>query len=46
MIQEQRLVRLITLKLIPFLVLLYLVAYVDRSAVGFAKRHGRRHRPG
>ncbi|SPO54718.1 putative tartrate transporter [Pseudomonas sp. JV551A1] len=39
MIQEQRLVRLITLKLIPFLVLLYLVAYVDRSAVGFAKLH-------
>ena len=37
--QEQRLVRLITLKLIPFLVLLYLVAYVDRSAVGFAKLH-------
>jgi len=39
MVHEQRLVRLITWKLIPFLVLLYLVAYVDRSAVGFAKLH-------
>lgn len=36
---EMRLIRLITLKLIPFLILLYLVAYVDRSAVGFAKLH-------
>lgn len=36
---EQRLIRLITLKLIPFLILLYLVAYIDRSAVGFAKLH-------
>jgi len=37
--QELRLIRRITLKLIPFLVLLYLIAYVDRSAVGFAKLH-------
>ena len=37
--QELRLVRRITLKLIPFLILLYLIAYVDRSAVGFAKLH-------
>ncbi|TWI53472.1 sugar phosphate permease [Pseudomonas duriflava] len=36
---EMRLIRLITLKLIPFLILLYLVAYIDRSAVGFAKLH-------
>lgn len=39
MSQELALIRRITLKLIPFLVLLYLVAYVDRSAVGFAKLH-------
>ncbi|NIL18325.1 MFS transporter [Pseudomonas sp. AN3A02] len=39
MSQEQRLIRRITLKLIPFLILLYLIAYVDRSAVGFAKLH-------
>ncbi|MFI8432052.1 MFS transporter, partial [Pseudomonas sp. NPDC078863] len=37
MSQELRLIRRITLKLIPFLILLYLIAYVDRSAVGFAK---------
>ena len=36
---ETRLVRQITVKLIPFLVLLYLIAYIDRSAVGFAKLH-------
>ncbi|ACO81023.1 major facilitator family transporter [Azotobacter vinelandii CA] len=34
---ETRLVRQITVKLIPFLILLYLIAYIDRSAVGFAK---------
>ncbi|WPP02278.1 MFS transporter [Pseudomonas sp. HR96] len=39
MSQELRLIRRITLKLIPFLVVLYLIAYVDRSAVGFAKLH-------
>lgn len=39
MSQELGLIRRITWKLIPFLVLLYLVAYVDRSAVGFAKLH-------
>ncbi|MBD1587434.1 MFS transporter [Pseudomonas typographi] len=37
--QELALIRRITLKLVPFLVLLYLVAYVDRSALGFAKLH-------
>lgn len=36
---ESALIRRITRKLIPFLVLLYLVAYIDRSAVGFAKLH-------
>lgn len=36
---EARIIRTLTLRLIPFLVLLYLVAYVDRSAVGFAKLH-------
>ena len=30
MSQELRLIRRITLKLIPFLILLYLIAYVDR----------------
>jgi MFS family permease len=39
MSQELRLIRRITQKLIPFLILLYLIAYVDRSAVGFAKLH-------
>ena len=39
MSQELGLIRRITFKLIPFLVLLYLIAYVDRSAVGFAKLH-------
>ncbi|NIE73310.1 MFS transporter [Pantoea sp. Ap-967] len=39
MIDEARVTRKITLKLIPFLVLLYVVAYIDRSAVGFAKLH-------
>ncbi|WP_347557690.1 MFS transporter [Robbsia sp. KACC 23696] len=34
---EQRIVRRITLRLVPFLILLYLVAYIDRSTLGFAK---------
>lgn len=34
---ESRIVRLMTVKLIPFLILLYLVAYIDRSTLGFAK---------
>ena len=34
---ETRIVRLMTIRIIPFLVLLYLVAYVDRSTLGFAK---------
>ncbi|GGJ88092.1 MFS transporter [Pseudomonas matsuisoli] len=39
MTSEAQLIRRITLKLIPFLVVLYLIAYIDRSAVGFAKLH-------
>lgn len=34
---ESRIIRTLTLRLIPFLILLYLVAFIDRSAVGFAK---------
>ncbi|BAN49108.1 MFS transporter [Metapseudomonas resinovorans] len=36
---EARIIRTLTLRLIPFLILLYLVAFIDRSAVGFAKLH-------
>jgi len=36
---ETRIIRTLTLRLIPFLILLYLVAFIDRSAVGFAKLH-------
>ncbi|MCO8168583.1 MFS transporter [Pseudomonas sp. 21LCFQ02] len=36
---ESRIIRRLTLRLIPFLILLYLVAFIDRSAVGFAKLH-------
>jgi MFS family permease len=35
--QEARIIRLITVRLVPFLILLYTVAYVDRSTLGFAK---------
>lgn len=34
---EKRAMKAVTWRLMPFLVLLYLVAYVDRSNVGFAK---------
>lgn len=34
---EARVIRTITRRLIPFLILLYTVAYVDRSVLGFAK---------
>lgn len=36
---EKQIIRTITLRLIPFLILLYMVAFIDRSAVGFAKLH-------
>jgi MFS family permease len=35
--EERRIIALITRKLIPFLILLYIVAYIDRSTLGFAK---------
>ncbi len=36
-VQEKDLVRKVTWRLIPFLFLLYVIAYLDRSNVGFAK---------
>lgn len=38
-VNEAALVKRITTKLLPLLVILYTVAYVDRSAVGFAQLH-------
>ena len=37
--EEQRIVGMLTRKLMPFLALIYVVAYIDRSVVGFAKLH-------
>ncbi|BDC43030.1 MFS transporter [Paraburkholderia terrae] len=36
---EQRIMNLLIRRLIPFLALIYVVAYIDRSVVGFAKLH-------
>jgi MFS family permease len=36
---ERRIVGMLTRKLIPFLALIYVVAYIDRTVVGFAKLH-------
>ncbi|MBN3755974.1 MFS transporter [Paraburkholderia sp. Tr-20389] len=36
---EQRIMSLLVRRLIPFLALIYVVAYIDRSVVGFAKLH-------
>lgn len=36
---ESRIIGMLTRKLIPFLALIYVVAYIDRSVVGFAKLH-------
>ena len=36
---EKNVIRTVTYKLIPALVILYLVAYIDRAAVGFAHLH-------
>ena len=36
---EQRIMNLLVRRLIPFLALIYVVAYIDRSVVGFAKLH-------
>ncbi|KVL30740.1 MFS transporter [Burkholderia sp. MSMB1835] len=38
-VDERHLTRLLTRKLVPFLALIYVVAYVDRTVVGFAKLH-------
>ncbi len=35
--EERRIIRRVTVRLLPLLILLYTVAYVDRSVVGFAK---------
>lgn len=37
--EEHRIIGMLTRKLIPFLALIYVVAYIDRSVVGFAKLH-------
>ncbi|QGZ65848.1 MFS transporter [Paraburkholderia acidisoli] len=37
--EDQRIVGLIARRLVPFLALIYVVAYVDRTVVGFAKLH-------
>ncbi|AJG24335.1 MFS transporter [Cupriavidus basilensis] len=37
--EESRIISMLTRKLIPFLALIYVVAYIDRSVVGFAKLH-------
>lgn len=36
---EKDVIQTVTFKLIPALVILYLVAYIDRAAVGFAHLH-------
>ncbi len=36
---EKRIIGLLARKLLPFLALIYVVAYIDRSVVGFAKLH-------
>jgi MFS family permease len=36
---EKALIKKITLRLIPFVMIMYTVAYVDRSAIGFAQLH-------
>ena len=36
---EKALIKKITLRLIPFVMILYTVAYIDRSAIGFAQLH-------
>ncbi|KVM18270.1 MFS transporter [Burkholderia ubonensis] len=38
-VDERQLMRMLTRKLVPFLALIYVVAYVDRTVVGFAKLH-------
>nr|WP_153954586.1 MULTISPECIES: MFS transporter [Cupriavidus] len=38
-IEESRIIGMLVRRLIPFLALIYVVAYIDRSVVGFAKLH-------
>ncbi|WP_423393421.1 MFS transporter [Burkholderia sp. LMG 21824] len=38
-VDERQLMRTLTRRLVPFLALIYVVAYVDRTVVGFAKLH-------
>ncbi|WP_414437074.1 MFS transporter [Cupriavidus necator] len=38
-IEEGRIIGMLVRRLIPFLALIYVVAYIDRSVVGFAKLH-------
>ncbi|RAG47326.1 MFS transporter, partial [Burkholderia multivorans] len=38
-VDERQLMGLLTRRLVPFLALIYVVAYVDRTVVGFAKLH-------
>ncbi|UIF91800.1 MFS transporter [Cupriavidus necator] len=37
--EESRIIGMLVRRLIPFLALIYVVAYIDRSVVGFAKLH-------
>ncbi|WP_427307504.1 MFS transporter [Cupriavidus sp. H39] len=37
--EEHRIIGMLVRRLIPFLALIYVVAYIDRSVVGFAKLH-------
>ncbi|MGN4224320.1 MFS transporter, partial [Burkholderia gladioli] len=37
--EEKRVVGLVARRLLPFLALIYVVAYIDRTVVGFAKLH-------
>ena len=38
-VNEKDLIRKITLRIVPFVMVLYTIAYVDRSVIGFAKLH-------
>ncbi|WP_354685246.1 MFS transporter [Cupriavidus necator] len=38
-LEENRIIGMLVRRLIPFLALIYVVAYIDRSVVGFAKLH-------
>lgn len=38
-VDEKSLIRKITVRIVPFVMVLYTIAYVDRSVIGFAKLH-------